>query len=174
MNKKKHCKGCGQIFLITRNPGQHYCGNPDCQRVRKNKWRRSARHEDSDYRNNQSHSNRRWQASHPDYWKQYRASHQKYVQQNREKQRVRDGRAKIPLQAQVTHLAKSDALHGKNLINLGNYWLIPAPSNNLAKSDALFVKIDLITTGYTRLFRRVEDLAKSPPYRRMFRGECMT
>jgi hypothetical protein len=147
MNKKKHCKFCRQIFLITRNPEQYYCCKPDCQRARKNQWRQNKRHNDSDYRSNQRKTNQRWQACHPDYWKLYRASHQQYVQRNRDKQRMRDGREKIQIQVQETHLAKSDALHKKNLINSGNYWLIPALDKNLAKSDALFVKIDLITTS---------------------------
>ena len=148
MSKKKRCKRCRQIFLVIRNPGQHYCSQPDCQRARKNKWRKNVRHNDPDYRSNQSHANQRWQACRPDYWKQYRASHQEYVHHNRKKQRVRDGSAKIGTQAQAAHLAKSDALLHKTSINSGIYRLIPVLANNLAKSDALFVKIDLITTGY--------------------------
>lgn len=153
MRKKKHCKCCRRIFLITRNPGQHYCSKADCQRARKNQWRKNARRNDVDYRSNQSRSNQRWQVSHPDYWKRYRASHQKYVHRNREKQRVRDGSAKIRVHAQGAHLAKSDASPENNPIHSGSYWLIPVLVNNLAKSDALFVKIDLITTGYNRSSR---------------------
>lgn len=145
MNKKKHCKCCRKFFLIIRNPRQRYCGKPDCQRARKNQWRKNIRYNDSDYKSNQKHANQCWQACHPDYWKQYRASHQKYVQRNREKQRVRDG-AKMQVKVQEKNLAKSDAFHEKNIINSDNYWLIPALDNNLAKSDALFIKIDLITT----------------------------
>lgn len=154
MRKKKHCKCCHQIFLITRNPGQHYCSKADCQRARKNQWRKNARRNDPDYIKNQSRANQRWQAGRPDYWKQYRASHQKYVCRNREKQRVRDGTTKIKVQAPAAHLAKSDALPEKNLICSGSYWLIPVVANNLAKSDALIVKIDPITTGYRRSCRR--------------------
>lgn len=153
MNKKKPCKHCRRIFLIARNPGQQYCSQDDCQRARKNQWRRNARHRDADYRSNQRCANQRWQSNHPDYWKQYRASHQEYVQRNRDKQRMRDKSAKIQRQAQATHLAKSDALPDKTPINSGRYWLIPVQSNHLAKSDALFVKIDLMTTGHNRLGR---------------------
>lgn len=35
MSKKKPCQCCGQIFSITRNPGQGYCSQDDCQRTRK-------------------------------------------------------------------------------------------------------------------------------------------
>jgi HKD family nuclease len=52
----------------------------------------------------------------------------------------------MQVKVQEKNLAKSDAFHEKNLINSDNYWLIPALDNNLAKSDALFIKIDLITT----------------------------
>jgi hypothetical protein len=149
MRKKKACKCCRRIFVLTRNPGQHYCSQADCQRARKNQWRKNARHNDADYRSNQCRSNQRWQASHPDYWKQYRASHQEYVHRNREKQHLRNNKsAKIQGQVQGTHLAKSDAYLEKNPIHSGSYWLIPALATPLAKSDALFVKIDLIPTGY--------------------------
>ena len=153
MHKKKNCKGCRQIFLITRNPEQYYCCKPDCQRARKNQWRQNKRHNDSDYRSNQKKANQRWQACHPDYWKQYRASHPGYVQQNREQQRIRDGTAKNNDQrlanSEAKHLAKSDALNGKKPLPSGAYWLIPRIDDHLAKSDALPVEISLITTGYT-------------------------
>ena len=144
---KKFCTCCRRIFVLTRNPKQQYCSRADCQRARKNQWRKNARHNDADYRSNQQLSNERWQAKHPDYWKTYRASHQPYVQQNREKQRLRDKNAKIQKQAHVPHLAKSDAYVDQNPIHSGSYWLIPVWANHLAKSDALFVKIDLISTG---------------------------
>jgi len=63
---------------------------------------------------------------------------------------VRDGakiQGKWHVKGQGENLAKSDALHGKNIINTGNYWIIPVLANTLAKSDALFVKIDPIPTG---------------------------
>lgn len=60
---------------------------------------------------------------------------------------MRDGVAKGQRQVQKMHLAKSDALHSKNPIRSGSYWLIPVLDNNLAKSDALFVNIGLITTS---------------------------
>jgi outer membrane receptor for ferrienterochelin and colicin len=148
VRKKRHCKCCRLIFLIIRNPEQQYCGQADCQRARKNQWRKNARQSDADYRSNQRCSNRRWQASHPDYWKRYRASHQKYVHRNREKQRVRDQSAKTEGQkGEATHLAKSDAFFEKTPIPSGSYWLTPVLASHLAKSDAFFVKIDLIPTG---------------------------
>ena len=152
MEKKRHCKYCGSGFLVKRNPKQHYCSKPACQRARKNHWRCDRRRHDSDYITNQNSANQRWRISHPDYWKQYRASHPGYVQQNREQQRIRDGAAKNHVRhlanGDASHLAKSDALNEKNLVQSGCYWLIPRIDNHLAKSDALRVEISLITTGY--------------------------
>lgn len=152
MNKKRHCKHCGSVFLVKRNPKQQYCSKSDCQRARKNHWRCDRRRHDADYMINQNSANRRWQASHTDYWKQYRVSHPEYVQRNREQQRIRDGTTKNHVRhlanEDASHLAKSDALNGKNLIQSGCYWLIKRIDDNLAKSDALRVEISLITTGY--------------------------
>lgn len=152
MDKKRHCKHCKAGFLIKRNPKQQYCSKPGCQRARKNHWRCDRRRHDVDYITNQNSANRRWQASHPDYWKQYRVSHPEYVQRNREQQRIRDGTAKNHVRrlanGDASHLAKSDALNEKNPIQSGSYWLIPQVDNHLAKSDALRVEISLITTGY--------------------------
>ena len=173
MNKKKHCKRCRQIFLITRNPKQHYCSNPDCQRVRKNQWRKNMRHNDRDYRNNQRDANCRWFAHHLDYWKQYRESHPEYVRRNREKQHVRD-EAKIRMQVQAIHLAKSDALFEESQVQSRIYQLIPVLAHNLAKSDAL----PSGTPSQSRIYQLIpvfaHNLAKSPPYSQIFREACMT
>jgi hypothetical protein len=153
MDKKRHCKHCGVGFLVKRNPKQHYCSKLACQRARKNHWRCDKRRHDSDYITNQNSANQRWRTNHPDYWKHYRASHPTYVQQNRAQQRLRDGTGKNHLQRLVNRdaspLAKSDALNEKNPVPSGAYWLIPRIDGYLAKSDALPVEINLITTGYT-------------------------
>lgn len=144
MSKRRRCNRCKHTFLITRNPGQQYCSQPDCQRARKNQWRKRIRH-DQDYRSNQRRADKRWQRLHPGYWKQYRASHQHYVHRNCEQQRVRDYNAKTRAQARKENLAKSDALGASNPVNKGDCWLIPLPTEDLAKSDALFVRIAVMT-----------------------------
>jgi hypothetical protein len=152
MDNKRHCKHCGAGLLVKRNPKQHYCSKPDCQRARKNHWRCDRRRHDSDYIINQNSANQRWRINHPDYWKQYRASHPGYVQRNREQQRIRDGTSKKHVQrianSDTSHLAKSDACNEKKPVPSGAYWLIPRIGDHLAKSDALPVEINLITTGY--------------------------
>lgn len=139
MNRENRCQHCGGYLVECRNPNQHYCHKPDCQKQRKNLWRRNKLDADSDYKSNQNAANRKWRESHKTYWKNYRAKHPDYVIRNREKQRIRDKKNK------VSHLAKSDASTPKNIIASGSYYLIPATESNLAKSDALIVKIALIT-----------------------------
>jgi len=154
MKRDGSCKRCNVVFTKKRNPSQEYCSAHDCQRERKNKWRREKMSADSDYKNNQQLANKRWQVKNPDYWRQYRAAHPDYVQSNRDAQYVRDRKAdtNIPHDSMddlagggnASHLAKSDALPPETHINTGSYWLV-AIDGDLAKSDALPVKITLIT-----------------------------
>jgi hypothetical protein len=139
MNRENRCQYCGNHLVKCRNPNQHYCHKYDCQRQRKNLWRRNKLDADSDYKSNQNAANRRWRESHKTYWQNYRAKHPNYVVRNREKQRVRDQKNK------ESHLAKSDTSTPKNIITSGSYYLMPAIEPYLAKSDALIVKITLIT-----------------------------
>jgi len=169
MKRDGSCTRCHVVFIKQRNPSQAYCSAPDCQRERKNKWRREKMNADSDYKNNQEMANKRWHIKNPDYWRNYRASHLDYVQSNRDAQRVRD-RTKgnnIPHHSMddlaggynALPLAKSDALPSETHINAGSYWLL-AIDDGLAKSDAFPVKITLITERYDEGY----DLAKSLLY----------
>ena len=162
------CRQCGAMFIKQRNPNQVYCPVTACQRERKNKWRREKMNVDCDYKNNQQMANARWQSKNPDYWRNYRASHPAYVQCNREAQRVRDSASgkntslvehDMDADSNASHLAKSDGLHHEALIHAGSYWLI-AMDGDLAKSDALPVKIAVITKGSNES----HDLAKSLLY----------
>lgn len=141
MKQQDACKCCGCTFTKQRNPNQLYCTSPLCQRERKNTWRRSKMKNDSDYNNNQKSANKRWQAKNPNYWKSYRRAHPDYVQRNRDAQRVRDGTKS----RNASHLAKSDASPNEIPIGSGSYWLLPEWVS-LAKSDALKVKITVITS----------------------------
>ena len=141
MKQQDLCKCCGSTFIKHRNPNQLYCTSPICQRERKNTWRRSKMKNDSDYNNNQKSANKRWQAKNQDYWKNYRQAHPDYVERNRNAQRVRDGTGSMD----ASHLAKSDASPNDTLIGSGSYWLFH-DLGHLAKSDALKVKITVITS----------------------------
>ena len=66
------CAHCREIFVIRRDPAQHYCHQKACQQVRKNLWRQNQRAQDEDYRENQCRANQHSRKKHPDYWRHYR------------------------------------------------------------------------------------------------------
>ncbi len=142
MARSRLCKCCRKRFTIKRNPQQVYCAAKRCQHHRKMAWRHIKMHDDPDYRANQNAANKHWRSKHTDYWRQYRARHPEYVESNRRAQRVRDGTAHV----NASHLAKSDALNSEILMAPGTYWLTLNTEESLAKSDALLVKI-LVLSG---------------------------
>lgn len=151
--KKRRCKNknCRCLFVVSpRHPNQRYCSKKKCQSVRKALWEKEKIASDEAYRKNKADSQERWAAKKPWYWKKYREKNPDYTKRNREKQKKRDQR-KRDLKADASilqNLAKTDASnHGNNIIS-GTYTLIPATCNNLAKMDALTVKIERISTGY--------------------------
>lgn len=151
--KKRRCKNksCRCLFVVSpRHPHQQYCSKKKCQNVRKRLWEREKLAWDEDYRKNKADSQGKWLAKKPWYWKKYREKNQDYTKRNREKQKKRDQRKK-DLKADKTilkDLAKMDASNHENSIISGIYTLVPASCNNLAKMDAITVKIEKISTGY--------------------------
>jgi hypothetical protein len=146
---KKVCLYCHRSFFIQHNPSQKCCSQPECQKKRKNQWRQHKRRQDRDYRDNQRKADRRWRQKNPVYWQHYRATHQDYVAKNRDQQRARDQRRSFnDMSATRRHLAKSDASPKNSPVPSGTYELIPVPAPGLAKSDALRVKITLISYDY--------------------------
>lgn len=148
---KKVCPVCQNALVTKRNPVQCYCQRKECQRFRKNQWRRQNREQDADYRENQRQAQHRWRQRHAGYWRDYRAAHPEYQQRNREQQRQRDARRRHFVEVGVTNpdLAKSDVLNRNLPIPSGTYDLVPAGAPVLAKSDAFRVKITLISEGYS-------------------------
>lgn len=146
---KNHCLHCHQIFESCRNPVQRYCSQISCQNARKNSWRKQKKKTDVEYRVNQYRANQTWQQSRSDYWRNYRATHPEYVRRNKEQQQRRDLRRKVCKIGDTSHLAKSDVFQEVNLplmpIKAGFYHLIPFQESHLAKSDALTVKLSVIT-----------------------------
>ena len=108
---KKICPVCQEPFFTKRNPTQCYCHRKECQRFRKNQWRRGKRRQDVDYRENQRQAQHRWRQQHTGYWRDYRAARPDYCERNREQQRQRDARRRQSVEMSVTSpdLAKSDA-----------------------------------------------------------------
>lgn len=141
------CVCCRRIR--HRNPrvkNQRYCGDKRCQRARKSKWEREKLQADPDYRINKKECQARWKQKNPDYWKQYRQTHPEYRRRNRRMQLLRDQCIGTGNRPEAGHLVKMDTLDGFLNDTTGSYFICPAKSN-LAKMDALKVKIIPISTG---------------------------
>jgi len=103
--------------------------------------------EDSDYQENHRISNNKWRKRKPSYWREYREAHPDYTELNRKQCRRRKQQKRLLSSGveTVSQFAKSDALLDKNILKSGTYSLIPVHAHQFAKSDALTVKISLIT-----------------------------
>lgn len=146
------CFHCNCLFEICRNPKQTYCAKIACQNARKQRWRRQKLHTDTHYHENQKASQAKWLKKNTSYWRRYREQHSAYTTQNRQKQRLRQ---QVRRQS-VVSLAQKHTI--KNRINSSEYYqLIPVQIGNnaslfathpLAKSDALIVKMSLLSAHY--------------------------
>ena len=139
------CACCRRI--LPRNPkvkNQGYCGAGACQQARKNRWQREKQQTDPDYRANKRESQQAWQKRNPIYWRQYRSRNKKYREGNRRMQQERDRRRRRT--TADDNLAKKDALDGLFNDTTMTYFIY-AGEGNLAKKDALSVKIIPITPG---------------------------
>ena len=152
MERKRACRHCHRLFIPVRNPQQQFCSRSKCQNLRKSTWRREKYKHDPDYRENQDHACKRWRKKNSDYWKHYRAAHPDYTEENRCKQKQRKQALykgpKSPYSSNASQFANSDALTLKNPVKAGTYQLIPLPYDGFANSDALIVKISVISNCY--------------------------
>lgn len=150
------CAHCSKEFSMSpRCKRQSYCTERACQTARKQIWRRHKIEEDPEYQAGQRLSQSKWLLLRPDYWRQYREKNPKKTRSNRERQRFRDHLRRVNGQLMATvNLAKSDAVPLGNdkmaektplFRPLGEFWLIPIVTTDLAKSDALRVKIEMMT-----------------------------
>ena len=138
----KRCLACADAFQVSRRvPMQNYCGRPECQRERRKLWQQQKRRSDNDYQDNQLRCQRRWRASHTDYWRQYRSDHPEYVARNRELQRTRNATR------QAGPVAKMDAMPPVSPLTSGTYRLSPTEQGEIAKMDAWIVKITLLSSA---------------------------
>lgn len=146
------CACCGrQLLSDPRVKDQRYCGRKKCQQARKNKWQRQKMLTDSDYRANKIESQQQWRQKNKGYSKRYRKKNLLYAAKNRKLQKGRDLRRNItPSDTSgswpASTLAKRDALTSFFDDNSMEYFLCPI-SSDLAKKDALMVKIVPITPG---------------------------
>jgi len=146
--EKRRCAACRKLFHPRpQSPEQKFCSAAECQRERKRRWQKARRASDPDYRENDIQANRQWRSRHPGYWRAYRRKHPQSVIRNRDKQRERDRarRLKLPLRSTRPHLANEDASTLSFPVNTGTYRMIPVTGSNLANVDACLVKIALLT-----------------------------
>jgi hypothetical protein len=142
---ERRCEHCGERFIPRPNVGcQRYCSKDECQRARRNKWRKRKLRTDAEYRGNQHDAQKRWRENHPEYWKVYRATHPGYVERNRVLQRERNRRRRGRL------IAKRYESSDGNSMRSGLYRLIPAGAGGIAKRDEYLVKLDILPSSYPR------------------------
>ena len=139
----RQCAGCGRRFRpCSRVKEQRYCGAPACQRERRRRWKWNRRHSDEDYRQNQALAHRAWSEVHAGYWRIYRERHPDYVERNRVLQRERDRRRR------VADLAKRNASEPNSSVSSGIYRMEAVAAGDLAKRNAITVKITVLSNGY--------------------------
>jgi hypothetical protein len=140
---ERRCKHCGDPFTPRPNVAhQRYCCKAECQKARKNQWRKRKLATDPDYRLNQYDTQKRWRQKHPEYWRGYRTSHPEYEQRNRALQQDRNHKRRQGV------IAKSDESSTCSPMRSGYYRLIPAEGEGIAKSDEYLVKLDVIPGSY--------------------------
>lgn len=142
---ERRCKHCGDLFSARPNVShQRYCSKADCQKARKNRWRKRKLATDPDYRLDQYDAQKLWRQKHPEYWRGYRATHPDYEQRNRALQWERNHRRK------AWRIAKSDESRASNPMRSGYYRLMLAGGKGIAKRDEYLVKLDVIAGSYLR------------------------
>lgn len=142
---QRRCKHCGDWFTPRSNVAhQRYCPKVECQKARKNQWRKRKLATDPDYRLNQYDAQKRWRKRHPEYWRGYRATHPEYTQRNRALQRDRNHKRAKEV------IAKSDESRTCNPMRSGYYRLILTGGEGIAKRDEYLVKLDVIPGTYLR------------------------
>jgi hypothetical protein len=114
--------------------------------MRKSKWQHQKEQSDAEYKLNKKQSQHLWLEKNPGYWKGYRKRHPQYCERNRRLQQQRD-KSRYGRNVSVGgNLAKMDTLNGFLNDRIGRYIISPA-AGNLAKMDALIVKIVPVSTG---------------------------
>jgi len=137
MNKVP-CANCRSWFVPNPRIKNHrYCKKTECQRARKASWQRQKIAGDPDYQADKRDCQTAWRDRNQQYWRNWRTRHPEYVKRNRMLQKERRGRHK-------SSVAKMDASEPVLGIKTGNYYLLPARVESVAKIDASTPKVRLI------------------------------
>jgi hypothetical protein len=106
------------------------------------------RTDDEDYKKNQAAAQKTWAKKNPDYWTKYRENNPHYTKRNRKLQKIRNLRAKhlsTLRNVEKEKIAKMDELGHKSELVSGYYILYPVHGDQVAKMDAMLIKIEVIT-----------------------------
>jgi hypothetical protein len=144
-----YCRHCDK--RTRKNPRiktlQFYCGSQSCQQARKNLWERESLKDNPSYYNQRKSQKERWRKNRPihQYQKEYRDSHPVYAETNREKQHLRNEKAKkIAFETLHKKIVKTDTLISESPGGRGLYEILPyktRPGEKIVKTDALIVEI---------------------------------
>ncbi len=127
-----------------RTLDQRHCGAPECQRARKNAWRREKYAQDFDYRANQRDSTNAWldeQGGSAAYHREYRSRH-------KNPSRSRSASEQSPPSRSLPPSAKRDAKLAESALPSGVYTLVPVQPGGDTKRDAFLVEIAVIPRVY--------------------------
>ena len=135
MSTSSCCPYCQQLFTPSvYRPQQVVCGRLECQRRRRREYHRRKRATDAEYRQTTRNSQKKWRDAHPDYLREYRARHPAVVAGNRQRQRVRDQKARLAF------LEKNNlALDLKR--SVAKVWLVGPGVRNLDKNNLASVQL---------------------------------
>jgi hypothetical protein len=137
------CRSCSKRFDVdTRVPDQRFCSNTDCQKERRRLWLKKKRSTDPDYKGNQAEAQKAWAQKNPGYWQGYRKNNPDYASRNRASQKRRNAIRKDK-QTQPG-VAKNDESTNHVVLSSGSL-RIPLRIDDIAKIDAILVKIDVIS-----------------------------
>lgn len=137
------CRHCRKLRR-KQTRDQRYCGETQCQKARKNAWRREKYAQDSDYRANQRDSTNAWLREHGGS----AAYHRAYRKRRKDPVTPTPASQRSPESAATPVSANSDAGSAKSPFLSGVYTLTPIQSDGAAKSDALLVKIAVVPRSY--------------------------
>jgi hypothetical protein len=133
------CRHCRKL-QGKRTLDQRYCGERECQKARKNTWRREKYAQDSDYRANQRASTHAWLEE--------RGGSAAYYRAYRKRRKSPSSSRAIAAPDPPALNAKRDAALAKRALSSGVYTLVPIRPDGGAKRDAFLVEIVVFPSGY--------------------------
>lgn len=143
-DKRFRCRHCKKL-KPRRSENQRFCSDEQCQKARKNQWRRKKYESDPDYRANQQESTRAWLDA--------KGGSAVYHRQYRRQLKVKKSRA---ITEEVSHLSPVHRMNDAPIPITSTQGLhpscLPAPQEDIANSDGITAKSPMISGRY-RLVR---------------------